>query len=351
MKVALIGYSLSGRSTLYRASARGEAKGEVTAVPVPDSRFDEIVERVKPKKVTYASVILQDGLEPIQKEGRSISVKLMEGVKQADALVVVLRAFDQPALGDDSTADPKSELEEIVTEMIVADLQIAESRRERLQKQSTSRQAGHADYIERMFMDRIIPHLEGGGLLRKFEMTEEEQKAARNFQFLTAKPIVVAINGTEGDLREPSEQVKSTLEDATSRGFEAFVVCAPIEEEIVLLDESDRKEFLDDLGISESASDRLIQAVYAALGLITFYTAGESETRAWPLKSGSNALKAADTIHSDIAKGFIRAEVVHFSDWQEAGGWDEAKAASKMTLEGKEYVVQDGDLLHIRNKS
>lgn len=351
MKVALIGYSLSGRSTLYRAAARGLAKGEVTAVPVPDSRFDEIVAVVKPKKVTPASVVLQDGLDAIQKEGKAFSAKLMDGAKQADALLIVLRAFDQPALGDEAAADPHGELEEIVTELIVADLQIAESRRERLQKQATSRQAGHSDYIERMFMDRIIPHLEGGGLLRKFEMTEEEQKSAKNFQFLTAKPIVIAINASDADLREPSEAVQSTLEDAGKRGFEAFVVCAPIEEEIGLLDESDRAEFLDDLGISEPASNRLIQSVYDAQGLITFYTAGESETRAWPLKKGSSALKAADTIHSDIAKGFIRAEIVHFADWQEAGGWDEAKAAGKMTLEGKEYVIQDGDLLHIRNKS
>jgi ribosome-binding ATPase YchF (GTP1/OBG family) len=191
--------------------------------------------------------------------------------------------------------------------------------------------------MENQLFTRIHPLLEGGTAIRDMELSEDDQTIVRNYQFLSAKPMVAVFNVAEGD--------------TTYTSYTPYSICATIEEEIAQLDPADQPEFLESMGLTEPASAKVIRAVYDALGLITFFTAGENETRAWPLRRGSNALKAAATIHNDIAKGFIRAEIVHYDDYASAGSLDAAYSAGKMTLEGKEYVIRDGDLLHIRNKS
>lgn len=351
MKVALIGYQGSGKSTLYRAASRGLAKGEVTAVPVPDERFDTIVRQVQPKKATPATVILHDDVEPASGSGKTFSQRAIDAAKKADLLLHVVRAFESPMAPYHASVDPIRDQEAIDVELVLSDLQIVENRLERLQKSMTVKNPGSPDYLEKAAMERFKPHLEGGEPLRTLEMAEEEQTIVRNYQFLSAKQMVVCFNVSEDEAAEPSAAIQSRIAALSASGTPAFAVCATIEEEIAQLDAADQPEFLASLGLTEPASAKVIRAVYDALGLITFFTAGENDTRAWPLRKGSNALKAAGTIHTDIAKGFIRAEVVHYRDYLAAGSLDAAYSAGKMSLEGKEYVIQDGDLLHIRNKS
>lgn len=351
MKVALIGYGASGRSTLYRAAALGLAKGDVTAVPVPDERFDKIVAQVKPKKQTPASVILHDDLEAVSGSGKALSLRLLDQAKKAELLLYVVRAFDSPTVPYHAEVDPLRDQEALDVEMVLSDLQIVENRLERLKRSTTLKTPGSPDYLENELFQRMRPQLEGGTPIRSMDLTEDDQTIVRNYQFLTGKPVVVAYNVSEDDAAAPPEAIRKRIDELTASGTPAFAVCATIEEEIAQLDPADQPEFLSSLGLSESAGKRVVQAAYEALGLITFFTAGENETRAWPLRRGSNALKAAATIHNDIARGFIRAEVVHYADYAVAGSLDAAYSAGKMTLEGKEYVVQDGDLLHIRNKS
>jgi GTP-binding protein YchF len=348
MKVGVIGFAQVGKSTLYRAAAQGQAKGEVTAVPVPDPRFDRIVAQVKPKKQTPATVILHDDIEAVQASGKLFSLKFLEQARKADVLLHVVRAFDSPMAPYHAAVDPARDQEAVDVEMVLSDLQTIESRLERLQKMQQTKTPGSPEYNEKMFFERIKPALEEGTPIREMDLNEEEDKVCRNYQFLSAKETVVAFNVDESGA---STAVAAQIEKLGAAGTQAFAVCATIEEEIAQLDPSDQPEFLASLGLTEPASARLVRAVYDALGLITFFTAGENETRAWPLRRGSNALKAAATIHNDIAKGFIRAEVVHYADYDALGSLDAAYKGGKMQLEGKEYTVQDGDLLHIRNKS
>jgi GTP-binding protein YchF len=351
MKVALIGFGASGRSTLYRAATRGLAKGDVTAVPVPDPRFDKIVAQVKPKKQTPATVILHDDLDAIQGGGKALSLKWIDNAKKAEILLHVVRGFDSPTVPYFDTVDPIRDQEAVDVELVLADLQIVENRLERLKKSATLKTSGSPDYMENDLFTRLKEPLEDGQPIRAMELSEDDQAIVRNYQFLSSKPMVVAFNVDEAEASNPSDRLKKQIEELARRGTPAFPVCATIEEEISQLDPADQPEFLEALGLSEPASDRVIRATYDALGLITFFTAGENETRAWPLKRGSTALKAAGTIHNDIAKGFIRAEVVHYEDYVAHGSLDAAYSAGKMTLEGKDHPILDGDLLHIRNKS
>lgn len=345
MKVGLIGFPSAGKSTLYRAAARGLAKGEVTAVPVPDERFDAIVRQVRPKKMTPASVMLHDDIESAQQSGRMLGQRLLDSARKMDVLLHVVRAFETP---------PESSIREqeaMDVELLLADLQMAENRLERLSKSLGARNPGTAEYMEAQVFETIRAALESGSPVRSLDLDQDAQTVVRNYQLLSAKQIVVAFNVSEQDAAQPAEAIARRCRELGNVGVPAFAVCAPLEEEIAQLDQADQPEFLESLGLSEPASARVIRAVYDALGLITFFTAGENETRAWPLPRGSSALKAADTIHSDIARGFIRAEIVHFEDYAAAGSLDAAYSGGKMRLEGKDYVIQDGDLIHVRNKS
>ncbi|MDI9634704.1 DUF933 domain-containing protein [Kamptonema cortianum] len=353
MKVALIGFSQSGKSSLYRAAAQGQAKGDVTAVPVPDERFDTIVEQVKPKKATPATVVLHDDLEPIQggSGNKLFSQRFLDEARKADVLLHVVRAFESDMVPYHESVNPVRDLEAVDVEMILTDLGIVENRLERLQKSMTVKNPGSPDYLEKALFERVRGPLEDGTPLRDLEFDEEEQKIIKNYQFLSGKQTVIAFNVGEDEASQPSAAIQSKIEELMGKGTQAFAVCARIEEEIAELDPADQEEFLKDYNLTEPASKKVVRAIYDCLGLITFFTAGENDTRAWPLRQGSSALKAAATIHNDIAKGFIRAEVVHYADYLEYGSLDAAYKANKMTLEGKDYVIQDGDLLHIRNKS
>lgn len=352
MKVAIIGFSQSGKSTLYRAAAQGQAKGDVTAVPVPDDRFDTIVKQVQPKKATPATVILHDDIDSIQGGTSKIfSQRFLDGARTSDVILHVVRAFDSNVSPYHDDVDPIRDVDAIDVEMVLTDLQIVESRLERLKKSTTVKQSGSPDYMEQIFFSKVKDELEGGTPIRALDLDEEEQKIAKNYQFLSAKQTVVAFNVGEDDAANPPANIQKKIDELKASGTEAFAVSAPIEEEVAQLDAADQPEFLESLGLTEPASAKVVRAIYNALGLITFFTAGENDTRAWALRRGSTAVKAAATIHNDIAKGFIRAEIVHYDDYLAAGSLDAAYKSNKMTLEGKEYIIQDGDLLHIRNKS
>lgn len=352
MKVGLIGFQSSGKSTLYRAASRGQAKGEVTAVPVPDPRFERIVEQVQPKKITPATVLLHDDIEAIQGGSTKLfSQRFLDAARKMDLLLHVVRAFDSPTAPYYTEIDPLRDQVKVDEEMILSDLAMIETRLERLTKSQTAKNPGSPDYLEKALFERLRPILEEGKPIRDVELDEAEETIVRNFQLVSAKGMVIAFNVGEDDAVQPGAALEARMAELTQRGTPAFAVSATIEDEVAQLDPADQPEFLSSLGLTEPASARVIRAVYEAMGLITFFTAGENETRAWALQRGSSALKAAATIHNDIAKGFIRAEVVSYADYDAAGSLDAAYSSGKMRLEGKEYIVLDGDLLHIRNKS
>lgn len=352
MKVGIIGFEGAGKSTLYRAAAQGHAKGDVTAVPVPDPRFDRIVAQVNPKKITPATVILHDDLDDIRGiGGKMFSQPFLDATRRVDLLLHVVRAFDSPAVPYYAEVDALRDQTRVDEELILADLQIVENRLDRLQKSMNAKSPGHPEYGEKMLFERLRQPLEEGKHLRELDLSDDEQGILKNYTFATTKPMVVVFNVPEDQAAKPSDAILHRIAELVAGGTQAFAVCATFEEELSQLDESDQPEFLTSMGLAESASAKVIRAAYDAMGLLTFFTAGENETRAWTMRRGGTAIKAAATIHNDIAKGFIRCETVHYADYDRAGSLDAAYAANKMHLEGKEYVMQDGDLIHIRNKS
>lgn len=352
MKVGLIGFSGSGRTSLYRACAGAEVKGDVTAVPVPDPRFDRIVAQVKPKKATPATVILHDDVEGAQGVGgKMISQRFLDSARKMEMLLHVVRAFEAPTAPYYDDVNPLRDQTRLDEEMLIVDLSVVENRLEKLSKAANAKQPGHIEYLERVLFERAKPELEAGRPLRAIAMDEEEEGICRNYQLLTAKPMIVAFNVGESDVATPPEAIQKRIAELEAHGSPAFAVSAEIEMELAQLGSEDRAEFLSSYGLTEPASHKVVRAAYAGMDLITFFTAGENETRAWPLRRGANALKAAGTIHTDIAKGFIRAEVTHYADYDAHGSVHAAQVAHKMVLEGKEYVVHDGDILNIRNKA
>lgn len=351
MKVALIGFSSCGRSTLYSAAVGGSPKGDVTAAAVPDDRFDKIVEQVKPKKETPATVFLHDDLDSIKGSGKMFSVQFLDKARKAEVFLHVVRAFENPIAPFHDDVNFERDHRAVEMELLLADLQMIESRREKLAKSLNANKPGHPDYLEGVLFDRIGPLLEEGKPLRQMEFDEAEQTIIRNYQFLSAKPLLVAFNVNESVCAATSGPVADFIQTIAAEGTQSFAVCASVEQDIATLDTADQPEFLESLGLTEPASRKLMKALYDALGLITFFTAGENETRAWMLRRGMSAVKAAGTIHSDIERGFIRAEVVSYEDYCAFGSLDAAYSAGKMRLEGKDYIVKDGDLLHIRNKT
>jgi ribosome-binding ATPase YchF (GTP1/OBG family) len=261
-------------------------------------------------------------------------------------VVIVLREFSDPSVPWHAEPNPARDYDAILTEMIVADLERIERRLERLAKEPNAKKPGTAEYLQATLFERMKPELEAGRPISAVAMDEAETAVAQSFQFLTDKPFVLVVNADEGQV-EPTPWERSLAE----AGVSVVRLCAVLERDLAGMSEEERREFIEALGLKETARDRLVRAVYETLDLVTFYTAGEKDTRAWPLRKGATAWKAADTIHSDIARGFIRAEVVSYADFEALGSVKECYRQGRMRLEGKEYVVQDGDILHIRHKS
>ncbi len=342
MKVGLIGFAGSGKTTLLDAVSGGNRKGDLVAVPVPDPRFEAICAAVQPKKRVPVTVEILDNAATLRASGSQAG--FAEAARRMDVLLHVVREFDSPTAPFHAEPNVGRDQGALEAELVLADLGIVENRLSKLARSLEAKKPGQPEFFEKHALEKVLPVLEDGTPIRRIELTQEDRQALAGFQMLTAKPLIVAINCGE-------DQINSKTPFEEKSQDPTFRICAEIEKEIATLEPDERKTFLDDLSIEKPASEALVLAVYDALGLITFFTAGENITQAWPLRRGSTALRAADTIHSDIARGFIRAEVTHFADFEKFGDMKVAYSCGAMKLEGKEYVVQDGDIINIRNKS
>ena len=343
MKVGLTGFAGAGKTTVFTAltglQARPAAPGAVNlgVIKVPDPRVDKLAEIYHPRKTTYAEVTFVDFPPAHTAERRAVlDAPTVAQLRDADALVEVVRGV--PELTG-APATPAEDVSAFAAELVLADLAVVEKRLERVRKEK-----GHER--EQALLERIAPELEAGRALRTLGLGVEERTQLAGFAFLSLRPLLIVLNVAEAEAAAPLPA--DVAARAGAEGAEALVLAAGLEAEIAQLEPADRGAFLHDLGLAESARDRFIRASYHLLDLVSFLTAGEDECRAWPIRRGTTALKAAGKIHSDIERGFIRAEVMAFDEFVRYGSEAKCREAGKLRLEGKEYVVRDGDIVHFR---
>ncbi len=357
MKIGVIGVAACGKTTLFNALTGGEAgtggygasQIHIGVAQVADERVDALTEIFHPKKTTYATVDFADvpGLGE-SREGasqRAEGESIPQALEGADALVLVLRAFDDPGVPHPrGSVDPARDLGDMKLDLILRDLSVVERRRERLEK-LVAKKKDPDEMAEFELLGRLQGALEEGKPLSDQELGEKEIARLRGFGFLSAKPILVVINVGEDRINEPPEAFAFVKEEV---GTEPVVLCAQLEAELSQLPEEERDVFLSDYGLAQPARDRVILASFDLLGLQSFLTVGEDEVRAWPIRKGTSALHAAGTIHSDLERGFIRAEVVSYEDFMAAGSMAAARDRGILRVEGKEYEVKDGEIMHVR---
>jgi len=358
MKVGIVGLSGSGKTTLFRALTRGavrvdphDTKAHIGVVSVPDERVDFLAADAKPKKVTHASIEFIDGAGRVGgDDGRaSLSAAFFADVRQVDALVDVVRGFPSIA-GDQPTA--RQDLRMLLDELVLADLQLVENRMERVEKQLHGVKKGVTTpgTIEMALLERLHKHLEQGQSLKTLELSVDEEKSIRGYDLLTRKPLMAVLNIPEAQIGSPSDSTREFHASCEQAAIPALDLCADVEMQVAELEDEEEAEFLESLGIAEPARNVLIRECYKTLGLLSFFTIGEPEVRAWTLRAGSKAIDAAAAIHSDLARGFIRAEVGAFEDVRAAGGWEASRKSGATQLHGKDYEVKDGDVVYIRFK-
>jgi GTP-binding protein YchF len=354
MKIGLIGLPKSGKTTLFNlltgasvATSRydtGRAELHTGVARVPDARVDRLHELFKPRKTTYATFEVVDLAGIAKGERAALDTK---DFRNADALLHVVRAFADDTLG---AADPRRDILDLEMELILADLEVAERRLERLDV-SIKKQRKEAEVRERDLLARIKTALEAETPLRALALTGEEEKAVRGFTFLSQKPIFHIVNLDEKAIAQAEHVVErfGLVEVAGRPRTRVGWVSAVIETEIARLEGAEQEAFLADLGLTEPAIRRVLRECYALLGLVSFFTCGEDEVRAWPIPAGTRAQDAAGTVHSDIARGFIRAEVNGYEELVAVdGSFADLRAKGQLRLEGKDYVVQDGEICHFR---
>jgi len=353
MKVALVGLLQSGKSTILASlsgkaiPAIGSASIEEAIVPVPDDRFDWLAEYSKPKKTTHATIDCLDlpGFNFTDEHGRAAARRLIGQIRTVELLVLVVRAFDNPTVPPyRNTVDPARDLAELQTELLLADLELVTTRIDKLEKQvhKPTKTQAH-DKAELALQKKLAEAIESEKPISSAVETETEREMIKSLGFLTLRPIVVAINVSEDQLDQ-----KFDFTERLGDSIPVITICAKLEHELSQLDAESRAEFMADLGIAESAASKFVKSCYSALGLISFLTIGSDELRAWPIKKGTIALDAAGKVHTDIKRGFIRAETFRYDELHEYGNEKALKAAGKIRLEGKEYVVQDGDIINFR---
>ncbi len=357
-KCGIVGLPNVGKSTLFNCLTRAGIQAEnypfctiepnVGMVPVPDLRLDELARIVKPERVLPTMMQFVDiaGLVAGASRGEGLGNKFLAHIRETDAIAHIVRCFDD----DDVThvsgrVDPLSDIDTIDTELTLADLDVAEKAFDKISRQSKS---GDKDAIRQAkLLERVVAHLGEGRPLRTFERDDDERKILRTWQFITAKPVLYVANVDDGSVAD-NEYVQAVRERASEENAEVVVLCAAMEAELIELDAAEQAEFLADMGQDEPGLNRLIRAGYELLDLLTFFTAGVKEVRAWTVRKGSSAPQAAGRIHTDFEKGFIRAEVTAYDDFIASGGEAGAKAAGKLRLEGKDYIVNEGDIMHFR---
>jgi ribosome-binding ATPase len=341
MKVGLIGHRGAGKTTIFNmltglqaqvGTFGGKEEVHLGVIKVPDARIDKLAQIFKPKKTTYAEIRFTDFPPKQGDENLKSSNALVTQMREVDAIALVLRAFD-------AGIDPLKELNDLLTEMILTDLSVVENRRSRLKKEKARPQ-------EEGLLGRCAKALENEESLRNLDLNGDEETLASGFGFLSRKPLLVIFNQAEEKAGKPLDP--HYQEELQRRGLAGLALAGKVEMEIAQLDESDRMAFLKEIGIEEPARDRFIRITYALMNLISFFTTGEDEVRAWTITQGMVARQAAGKIHSDIERGFIRAEVVAYDDFSIRGSEAKCKEAGKLRLEGKDYVVKDGDIIHFR---
>ncbi|HUT41931.1 MAG TPA: redox-regulated ATPase YchF [Gammaproteobacteria bacterium] len=358
VKCGIVGLPNVGKSTLFNALTEAGIQAEnypfctidpnVGIVPVPDPRLDKLADIVKPQRVVPTTMEFVDiaGLVAGASKGEGLGNKFLANIRETDAICMVVRCFENDNVVHVSgSVDPLRDIDVIDTELALADLDTVERGILRVAKLA---KGGEKDARAKLSMfERVRDHLDAGGMVLAMDLDAEQRAAIYDLHLLTAKPVMYVANVAE-DGFENNPHLDVVRARAEAEGAQAVAVCAAIEAELVELDAAERQEYMESLGLEEPGLNRVIRAGYRLLGLQTYFTAGEKEVRAWTTHIGATAPKAAAEIHTDFEKGFIRAEVVAYDDFVAGNGEHGAKEAGKLRLEGKDYIVQDGDVMHFR---